>query len=290
MKSSRELLKKVREIEIRTSRLVNSYLTGGYHSSFKGHGIEFDEVRKYTIGDDVRTMDWKVSARYNEPFIKRFREERELNVIILADFSASTMFGFERTKHNLIIEISALLAFSAFKNSDKVGLLIFTDEVEKFIPLGKGKNHILEIIRELIEFSPKSVETNIENVLKHFNTIQKKDSIVFLITDTCSHLPQREINIVRKKHDFVVCLINDVLEYELPNFSGTLVLSDSESGENIYFDMSNKKLRDRYSKEQKNILEEKINFLKKNSIDNIVLDTSDDYINEFIKFFHRRRR
>ena len=164
--TTKELLKSVRQIEIKTSRIVNSYFSGQYHSAFKGHGIEFDEVRKYSIGDDVRAMDWKVSARYNEPFIKRFREERELNVIILADFSASTNFGFTKTKHNLIVEVSALLTFSALKNNDKVGLLIFTDTVEKFIPLGKGRNHVLRIIRELIEFEPKNIKTNIKEILK----------------------------------------------------------------------------------------------------------------------------
>ena len=162
--TTKELLKSVRQIEIKTSRIVNSYFSGQYHSAFKGHGIEFDEVRKYSIGDDVRAMDWKVSARYSEPFIKRFREERELNVIILADFSASTNFGFTKTKHNLIVEVSALLTFSALKNNDKVGLLIFTDTVEKFIPLGKGRNHVLRIIRELCINSIKHSECSEINV------------------------------------------------------------------------------------------------------------------------------
>ena len=181
--TSQELLKSVRQIEIKTSKIVNSYFAGQYHSAFRGHGIEFDEVRKYIVGDDVRAMDWKVSARYNEPFIKRFKEERELSVIIMADFSASTDFGFTKTKHNLIVELSALLSFSALKNNDKVGLLIFTDTVEKFIPLKKGRNHVLRIIRELIEFEPKSIENNVANALEYFNRIKKRDSINFLIKD-----------------------------------------------------------------------------------------------------------
>ncbi|MEI0559702.1 DUF58 domain-containing protein [Brachyspira intermedia] len=288
--TTQDLLRSVRQIEIKTSKIVNSYFAGQYHSAFKGQGIEFDEVRKYTIGDDVRAMDWKVSARYNEPFIKRFREERELSVVILADFSASTDFGFTKTKHNLIVELSALLSFSALKNNDKVGLLIFTDTVEKFIPLNKGKNHVLRIIRELIEFNPKSTQTNVASALEYFNRIQKRDSITFLITDSCSELPKKEIDITRKRHDFIVCLVNDSLEYHLPSLGGTLVLSDLENDDYVYFDMSNKKIREEYFNEQNKIMEERLNFLKRNSIERIVLDTSSDYVNDVMKFFVKRRR
>ena len=288
--TTQDLLRSVRQIEIKTSKIVNSYFAGQYHSAFKGQGIEFDEVRKYTIGDDVRVMDWKVSARYNEPFIKRFREERELSVVILADFSASTDFGFTKTKHNLIVELSALLSFSALKNNDKVGLLIFTDTVEKFIPLNKGKNHVLRIIRELIEFNPKSTQTNVASALEYFNRIQKRDSITFLITDSCSELPKKEIDITRKRHDFIVCLVNDSLEYHLPSLGGTLVLSDLENDDYVYFDMSNKKIREEYFNEQNRIMEERLNFLKRNSIERIVLDTSSDYVNDVMKFFVKRRR
>ena len=288
--ATQDLLRSVRQIEIKTSKIVNSYFAGQYHSAFKGQGIEFDEVRKYTIGDDVRAMDWKVSARYNEPFIKRFREERELSVVILADFSASTDFGFTKTKHNLIVELSALLSFSALKNNDKVGLLIFTDTVEKFIPLNKGKNHVLRIIRELIEFNPKSTQTNVASALEYFNRIQKRDSITFLITDSCSELPKKEIDITRKRHDFIVCLVNDSLEYHLPSLGGTLVLSDLENDDYVYFDMSNKKIREEYFNEQNRIMEERLNFLKRNSIERIVLDTSSDYVNDVMKFFVKRRR
>ncbi|WP_028329387.1 DUF58 domain-containing protein [Brachyspira alvinipulli] len=288
--SSQELLKSVRQIEIKTSKIVNSYFAGQYHSAFRGHGIEFDEVRKYIVGDDVRAMDWKVSARYNEPFIKRFREERELSVIILADFSASTDFGFTKTKHNLIVELSALLSFSALKNNDKVGLLIFTDTVEKFIPLKKGRNHVLRIIRELIEFEPKSIETNVANALEYFNRIQKRDSITFLITDSCSELPKKEIDITRKRHDLIVCLVNDNLEYNLPSLGGTLVLSDLEKEDYVYFDMSNKSVREQYFNEQNKLMEDKLDFLKRNSIDKIILDTSSDYVTDVMKFFVKRRR
>ena len=288
--TSQELLKSVRQIEIKTSKIVNSYFAGQYHSAFRGHGIEFDEVRKYIVGDDVRAMDWKVSARYNEPFIKRFKEERELSVIIMADFSASTDFGFTKTKHNLIVELSALLSFSALKNNDKVGLLIFTDTVEKFIPLKKGRNHVLRIIRELIEFEPKSIETNVANALEYFNRIQKRDSITFLITDVCSDLPKKEIDITRKRHDFIVCLVNDSLEYNLPNLGGTLVLSDLEKEDYVYFDMSNKYVREEYFNEQTKLMDEKLEFLKRNSIEKIILDTSSDYVTEVMKFFVKRKR
>ena len=286
--TTKDILKSVRQIEIKTSRIVNSYFSGRYHSAFKGHGIEFDEVRKYTIGDDVRAMDWKVSARYNEPFIKRFREERELNVIILADFSASTDFGFTKTKHNLIIEVAALLSFSALKNNDKVGLLIFTDTVEKFIPLSKGRNHVLRIIRELIEFEPKNTKTDIANTLEYFNRIQSRGSVTFLITDICSELPKKEIDITKKRHDFIVCLVNDMLEYELPNLGGTLIMSDLENDDFVYFDMNSKLVKDKYLTEQNKIMEDKLNFLKKNSVEKILLDTSSDYVSEIMKFFIKR--
>ena len=235
-------------------------------------------------------MDWKVSARYNEPFIKRFREERELNVVILADFSASTDFGFTKTKHNLIIEVAALLSFSALKNNDKVGLLIFTDTVEKFIPLNKGRNHVLRIIRELIEFEPKNIKTDIANTLEYFNRIQSRGSVTFLITDICSKLPKKEIDITKKRHDFIVCLVNDMLEYQLPNLGGTLIMSDLENNDFVYFDMRNKRVKDKYLTEQNKITEDKLNFLKKNSIEKILLDTSSDYVNEIMKFFIKRRR
>ena len=233
-------------------------------------------------------MDWKVSARYNEPFIKRFREERELNVIILADFSASTDFGFTKTKHNLIIEVASLLSFSALKNNDKVGLLIFTDTVEKFIPLSKGRNHVLRIIRELIEFEPKNTKTDIANALEYFNRIQSRGSVTFLITDICSELPKKEIDITKKRHDFIVCLVNDMLEYELPNLGGTLIMSDLENDDFVYFDMNNKRVKGKYLTEQNKIMEDKLNFLKKNSVEKILLDTSSDYVSEIMKFFIKR--
>ena len=183
-----------------------------------------------------------------------------------------------------------MLTFSALKNNDKVGLLIFTDTVEKFIPLGKGRNHVLRIIRELIEFEPKNIKTNIANTLEYFNRIQLRESITFLITDICSELPKKEIEITKKRHDFIVCLVNDMLEYELPNLGGTLVMSDSENGDFVYFDMSNKSIRNKYLSEQNKIMEDKLNFLKKNSIEKILLYTSSDYVNEIMKFFIKRRR
>lgn len=288
--TSGDMLKAVRRIEIKTSHIVNDYFAGAYQSIFKGRGIEFDEVRRYVIGDDVRTMDWKVSARYNEPFIKRFREERELSVMILADFSASTNFGFTKTKRNLIAELSALFAFSAIKNNDKVGLMIFTDKVEKFLPLRKGRNHILRIIRELIEYTPKSLKTDISKTLEYFNKIQKRKSVVFLLTDFCNIMQAKELDITRKRHDLIVGLVNDNLEYELPNTKGTIVLSDSENEELLYLDLSNKNIRESYNKEQKKINKERISFLKKHSIDNMIFDTSKDYLPEIVKFFKSRKR
>lgn len=287
--SSKDLLKQVRQIEVKTSKIINSYLSGQYHSIFKGHGIEFDEVRKYNIGDDVRAMDWKVSAKYNEPFIKRFREERELNVVLLVDFSDSTNFGFTKTKHNLILEICSLISFSALKNNDKVGLIIFTDIVEKFIPLSKGRNHALRIIRELIEFKPKNNQTNIGNALDYLNKIQKKDSIVFLVTDICANFPKKEMEITKKRNDLVVCLVSDELEYEFPNFNAILALSDLENNDNVLLDMKNKNIMKKYREEQNNIMKEKLKFLQKHSIDTIELYTSSDYINKIMKFFANRK-
>lgn len=285
-----KLLKAVRRIEIKTSYIVNNYFAGEYHSAFKGQGIEFDEVRKYVIGDDVRAMDWKVSARYNEPFIKRFREERELSVMILTDFSASTDFGFNKTKRNLISEISALFAFSAIKNNDKVGLLLFTDHVEKFLPLKKGRNHVLRIIRELIEHTPECKSTNIANALEYFNKIQKRKSIVFLITDGCNQIPVKELDITRKHHDLIVCFVNDCLEYRLPDMEAIIVLSDSEHNDFVYLDLLDNKIKESYIKEQMKIMEDQITFLKKHSLDYIIFDTSKDYVQEVVRFFKSRTR
>ena len=245
-----ELIKYIRKIEIKTSQIVNNYFSGNYHSAFKGRGVEFDEVKAYVAGDDTRSMDWKVTARYRSPFIKKFKEERELNVMLILDFSASNNFGSSKTKKNLIIELAAIFAFSAIKNNDKVGMIIFTDKPEVFIAPKKGRNHILKIIHEIIKYKPENKGTNIKSALDYLNKIIKRRSIVFLITDFCSDIPVKEINISRKRHDLITCFVHDKLEYNLPDINATIVLKDLEHDETTFINASDKSILDAFSKEQ----------------------------------------
>lgn len=291
--TSADLLKNVKRIEIKTKKVVNDYLAGEYHSIFKGRGIEFDEVREYAIGDDVRQMDWKVSARYGKPFVKHFKEERELTVTILADFSASTHFGSIKEKRHLIAEIAALLSFSAIKNNDKVSLIIFTDIVEKFIPARKGRNHTLKIIRELIDYSPKNKNTNIEHTLEYFNKIAKRKNVVFLITDICSDISKsqnKEFIITNKKHDFIVVLTEDNFEYNLKKESASVFFEDTETDDSSLVDLSKNSTLKSFLNEQRKLKEKNIDTLKKNFIDYIVLNTNEDYVAEIVKFFKTRNK
>lgn len=245
---TKELLKKVRKIEIKTRRLSDHIFGGEYHSTFKGRGMTFSEVRQYQFGDDVRSIDWNVTARYNEPYVKVFEEERELTMMLMVDASGSALFGTnQQFKKDIITEISATLAFSALQNNDKVGLLLFTDEVELYIPPKKGKSHALRIIRELLEFSPKSTETNVGTALKFLTNVMKKKAIVFILSDFITDDYLQSLRITGKKHDVTGIRIYDEKEEHIPNL-GMVQMQDAETGALQLVNTQSKKVRMAYGK------------------------------------------
>lgn len=245
---TKELLKKVRKIEIKTRRLSDHIFGGEYHSTFKGRGMTFSEVRQYQYGDDVRSIDWNVTARYNEPFVKVFEEERELTMMLMVDVSGSEFFGtVDRFKRVVLTEISATLAFSALQNNDKVGLILFSDEVELFIPPKKGKSHVLRIIRELLEFEPKSHQTDISGALKFLSNVLKKKSIVFVLSDFMAADYEHNLRITGKKHDLTGIRVFDPMEQELPDL-GVVSMLDAETGQVRWVNTQSRKVREAYSR------------------------------------------
>jgi len=244
---TKEILKKVRKIEIKTRRLSDHIFSGEYHSSFKGRGMTFSEVRQYQYGDDVRSIDWNVTARYNEPFVKVFEEERELTMMLLVDISGSEYFGTQQQfKRETLTEIAATLAFSAIQNNDKVGLLLFSDGVELFIPPKKGKSHVLRIIRELIEFQPKSKKTNVNEALKFLSQVMKKKAIVFVLSDFMDNHYEHTLKIVGRKHDVTGIRVYDRRDAEMPNI-GMVAMEDAESGAVQLVDTASKSVRRSYA-------------------------------------------
>ena len=243
---TKEILKKVRKIEIKTRRLSDHIFSGEYHSSFKGRGMTFSEVREYQFGDDIRNIDWNVTARYNQPYIKVFEEERELTMMLVVDISGSQLFGTtSQFKKDTITEIAATLAFSAIQNNDKVGLILFSDGVELFIPPKKGKSHVLRIIRELIEFQPKSKKTNIDEALKYLSNVMTKKAIVFVLSDFMDNTYKQTLKIVGRKHDVTGIRIYDKHDTEIPNL-GLVPMLDSESGESVIVNTGSKNVRNAY--------------------------------------------
>ncbi|OQX88612.1 DUF58 domain-containing protein, partial [candidate division KSB1 bacterium 4484_87] len=244
----KEVLKKVKRIEIATRGLVNDVFSGEYHSVFKGRGMEFSEVREYQPGDDIRTIDWNVTARMGHPFVKVFEEERELTVMLLVDVSSSGEFGtFERMKAEIATEICALLAFSAIKNNDKVGLIIFTDQIEKFIPPKKGKSHVLRVIRELLYHKPEGTKTDISSALEYLNRVTRRRSVVFLVSDFISSDYDKALQIANRRHDIVAITVTDPREVEMPNV-GFVELEDAETGEIVLVDTSVGSVRQLYQR------------------------------------------
>ena len=240
---TKELLKQVKQIEIRTRGIVNDVFSGEYHSVFKGRGMEFSEVREYNFGDDIRNIDWNVTARFGHPYIKIFEEERELTVMLLVDMSGSLVFGsVEKTKQQIAAELSAILAFSALKNNDKVGLILFTDRIEKFVPPRKGKSHSLRIIREVLSFEPQGKATNLRQALEYFNHTIKKKAIVFLISDYIDGGYDKILRIVGKKHDLIGVILRDPREKSLLD-AGLIKFLDAETGEIRFLDTSDKVVR-----------------------------------------------
>jgi uncharacterized protein (DUF58 family) len=286
--STSALLKKVRKIEIKTKGLSNHIFAGEYHTAFKGKGMAFSEVRGYQLGDDVRSIDWNVTARYNAPFIKVFEEEREMTVMLLIDVSASGNFGTqEKFKRELATELSAILAFSAIKNNDKVGVIFFTDKVEQFIPPKKGKSHILRIIREVLAFQPIGKGTDIAGALEYFNSVIKKRSICFILSDFMSKEFDKPLKIASKKHDLVALRIHDKREDTLPNI-GLVPMQDTETEEMIFVDTSSKKVRDDFAINRLENTEKLKKLFPASGVDLIDINTGTDYIKPLINFFKTR--
>lgn len=286
----KEIVKKVRQIEIRTGRMVNDILAGEYHSVFKGQGMEFSEVREYAEGDDIRTIDWNVTARTGSLHVKRFVEERELTVMLVVDASASGKFGTSgQLKNELGAELSALLAFAAIKNNDRVGLIVFTDRIEKYIPPKKGRKHVLRLVREVLAFEPEGRGTSVREALDYLNRVQKRKSIVFLISDLIDRDWERSLRVTNEKHDVVALRLQDARERDLPPL-GLVHFEDAETGEEIVIDTSDRAYRRQLAEsvDRRNAqLRQDLNRLK---IDHIEVTTGEDYLIPLVRLFERRAR
>ncbi len=283
-----EIIKRIKKIEITTRDIVNELFSGEYHSLFKGQGLEFSEVREYQSGDSFRQIDWNVSARMGHPYIKKFEETRELNVMFLVDCSASTLFGTKGfLKSEFITEVTAVLTFSAISNNDKVGCLLFTDEVETYIPPRKGKKHALRILRDILYFEPKSKKTNIEKAVEYIYRLIKKRSIIFVVSDFFDQNYENSLKLLARKHDVIALRILDKTEVDLPD-AGLLSLRDPETGMNFTVNTSNKNIREKYRKEIEKQESEISETFKKMKIDLVNLFTDKPYAPELMKFFKFR--
>lgn len=287
---SRELLKKVRRIEIRTTRMVNEVFSGEYHSIFKGLGMEFSEVREYQPGDDIRNIDWNVTARYGHPFLKVYREERELVVMLVVDLSGSQRFGTgQRFKTEAAAEITAILSLAAIKNNDKVGLLVFTDKIEKYIPPKKGRNHVLRLIREILYLKPEGRGTDTALALEYLLGVVKKRCVIFLISDFLDDNYNKPLGIVAARHDLVALKLSDPLEMSFPG-AGLLRLYDLESGRETVVDSSSRKFRENHRKriQTRNELFDRMS--KRLGIDTVYIPAGADYSRPLVRFFEMRAR
>ena len=288
--NTKDIIKKIRRIEISTNRLVTNIFAGEYESAFKGRGMEFDEVREYQHGDEVRTIDWNVTAKMGHPFVKKFVEERELIMILLVDVSGSTEFGtYQQKKSDIIAEISALLAFAAIRNNDKVGLICFTDQVELFIPPRKGKKHVLRLIRDILYCEPKRVTTDLGEALSFLERIQKRKSVVFLISDFRDDNYEKPLKRINPRHDLVAISVADRRETEFPDV-GLIELEDTETGEIILFDSSSTKTRRHFQKKNLDEINKRKKFFLENKIDNIEIYADQPYTQSLIHFFQYRHR
>ncbi len=286
---TKDLLKKVRKIEIKTRRLSDHIFSGEYHTSFKGRGMTFSEVRQYQFGDDVRAIDWNVTARYNDPYIKVFEEERELTMMLMVDISGSESFGTKnQLKSEIVTEIAATMAFSATQNNDKIGLILFSDEIELYIPPKKGKSHVLRIIRELIEFQPKSNKTNISHALKFLSSVMKKKAIVFFISDFITEDNyENTLKIAGKKHDITGIRVFDIREEKMPNI-GMVNMLDAETGETMLVNTNSKSIRMEYEK----YYHEKVIFFKetfsKCGSGTVNTRVDESYVTKLLSYFKSR--
>ena len=283
-----EILKKVRLIEIKTRHIVNNIFGGEYHSAFKGMGMEFAEVREYYPGDDIRAIDWNVTAKTGKPFIKKYDEERELTVMLIVDVSASGFFGTgDSLKSDIMIELASILSFSAIKNNDKVGLLLFSDKIEEFIPPKKGKSHVLRVIREMIYHKAKDRKTDISIALEHIQKVLKRKSIIFLLSDFWDDSYQQTMKLINKKHDLINIQILDKAEIAIPKL-GMVKFHDAETQKSAWIDTNNKQVQNistKYIQNKNKVIKE---FCKKNKIDFISIDTAEGYLNPLEQFFSNR--
>jgi uncharacterized protein (DUF58 family) len=295
---TREILKRVRQIEYKINRMVNDTLAGQYHSAFKGQGMNFDEVREYQSGDEVKNIDWNVTARTGTPFVKQYVEERELTLMLMIDVSASGLFASrEQSKRDLAAEVGSMFAFSAIRNQDKVGLILFSDHIEHYLPPAKGNNHILRVIRDILFYRPSGRKTDLSSALDHANRILNRKSIIFLISDFCLNEPyeeQRErllhkMNVTNRKHDLIAVSVTDPVELELPD-AGLICLEDIESGEHVVVDTSDARIRDAFSKQSHERSLRLKQLLKKKGIDQLDLKTGDPYFKSVYKFFKLRSK
>lgn len=282
------ILKKIQRIDIFTNRLVNTVFAGEYRSIFKGQGITFDEVREYQEGDEIRTIDWNVTARMGHAYIKKYVEERELVMMLLVDMSASTRFGsVSESKAEIAAEIAALLAFAAIRNNDKVGLLCFTDTVEHYVPPSKGKRHVLRIVRDILSFQPNHTGTDISEVLSFANKILRPHSVVFLISDLMDTDYQKQLRVTAKRHSLIAITLRDRRELEIPNV-GLIALTDPETGEKIVVDTKSEHGRQLYTEHIRQSEDERLRTLRSSKVDNIDIKTDESYVIPLIRFFHQR--
>ena len=285
---TKEILKKVRKIEIKTRRLSDHVFGGEYHSTFKGRGMTFSEVRQYQFGDDVRTIDWNVTARYNEPYVKVFEEERELTMILMVDVSGSELFGSEgQFKREVITEIAATLSFSAMQNNDKIGLVLFSDEIELYIPPKKGRFHVLRIIRELIDFHPVSKKTNIDHALQFLSSVTKKKAIVFMLSDFISEGYENSLKIAANKHDITGIRVYDRREESMPNL-GVVNMKDAETGEFYLVDTTSKKIRNAYKADYNERVAYFKSVFSKSGAGVISTRVDESYVKKLLGYFKRR--
>jgi uncharacterized protein (DUF58 family) len=285
-----ELIRKIRHIEIRTRRLVNDVFAGEYQSVFKGRGMEFAEVREYQPGDEIRTIDWNVTARFGKPFVKRYDEERELTVVLAVDASGSGRFGTaQQMKVEIATELCALLAFSAIANNDKVGLLIFTDQVEKFIPPKKGRQHVLRVIRELLYSKPEGRGTDIGQALSYLNRVVRRRSVVFLVSDFLASGYRRALHVTSRRHDVVAVAISDPRERELPNV-GMMLVEDAETGQVQWVDTGSRQFREEYARRGVQDAAEQDELFRSIDVDHIKISTDRSYVDPLVAFFAERAR
>jgi uncharacterized protein (DUF58 family) len=287
---SREILRKVRQIEIRTNREVTDVLGGQYHSVFKGRGMEFEEVREYLPGDEVRSIDWNVTARFGHPYIKKFKEERELTVMLVVDVSASGQFGSVRqSKNELAAELAAVLAFSAIRNNDKVGLILFTDAIEKFVLPNKGRRHVLRVIREILAFEPKGTGTDLNLALDYLRQVTRRRTVTFLLSDFQDEDFRKKLQIAGKRHDLIALSIRDPREEELPPV-GLVELRDAETGAHALVDTYDRNVRASYAQKARERLDNLRQLFRSTGVDQVEICCDQDYMQPLIRFFRMRER